>query len=383
MPNVQHADPSSPSPLKHVHAKHLGRDVILGGRKRPTQPMRAVQLKHVLKAAIALPASTDRRAKADASLKQMYLNDTLGDCVIAGRYHRIGLLSGYATGKPFVATTAQVLADYERIGGYKPGDPSSDQGCDMVTAANDGVTNGYADGSKDVGWIAIDPTSQNEVMTAIYLFEVVDFGTSLPDAWGSNLPSADGFVWDVAGAPDDENGHCYQGVDYTTNGVNISTWGLEGVETWAAIAKYGAESAGGELLVHLNADELQKAMQKSPDGVDWAALIAAFNAMGGNVPPVVVPPAPTPPPVPTPIPTPVTPPAPPVPVTPPPAPSPTPVPIPPAPVPPVPAPTPGPAPTLALASQWIEEAFKGAPHVLNKVDASKRAVNALNKHWPK
>ena len=45
------------------------------------------------------PETTSFHASADAALRQIYLNDTLGDCVIAARNHRIGLLTGAATGK--------------------------------------------------------------------------------------------------------------------------------------------------------------------------------------------------------------------------------------------------------------------------------------------
>jgi len=337
-----------------VHAPHLNRNIVLGGRKRPKHPAHAVKLRNILRTAIDLPATTNRRAKADKSLREMFLNDTLGDCVIAGRGHRIGELTGFSTGSPFVYSKDQILTEYERIGGYDPKDPSTDQGCDMTVAANDGVQVGYADGSKDVGWVSINAADKNEVMTAIYLFEVGDLGTSLPDAWISPFPSADGFKWDVAGKPNDENGHCYQIVDYDTDGVWIDTWGLYGKQTWKALAKYNIDSAGGEFLVHLNQDQLVAAIQKSPDGVAWGDLIAAFNAMGGNVQPIVNPPAPPAPPGPTPV-----------------------------PAPPAPSPEPSSSgPTLSDALGYLDREFKHARRVMNKDVALKTAQNALAKHWP-
>jgi hypothetical protein len=220
--------------------------------------------------------------------------------VIAGRAHRIGLLTGYATGTPFLYTRDEVLAEYGRIGGYN-GKPSTDNGCDMTEAANDGVNVGYADGSKDIGWIAFNAEDKTEVMTALYLFEVADLGMCLPDAWIDPFPGADGFKWDVAGDPDFNNGHCVQLIDYTPDGGIVATWALEGLETFKALAKYGSQSASGELIIHLNQDQLDKAMQRSPDGVAWADLIAAFNSMGGNIPvPSPAPPGPGPGPAPTP-----------------------------------------------------------------------------------
>jgi hypothetical protein len=306
----------------------------------------------------APPASTNYRANASAALKTMLLNSDLGDCVIASGGHRIGLLTS-AAGNPFIYTDAQALKDYEAIGGYKPSDPSSDQGCDMVTNNNYRVATGYADGSKDLGWLAVDATNKTEIMQVIYLFENCDFGMPLPDAWISPFPSADGFVWDVAGAPDDNNGHCVPGVDYTTNGVNIVSWALEGVITWAAIAKYAATSVGGELYVHVSMDQLAKGMAKAPNGVDWPTLIAYFDQMGGNIP-LPAPPAPAPVPAP---------PAPP-------APAPTPVPVPPA-----PAPISG--PTLDQAIRWAQGGFAGLPQTMHRTQADMAVKKGLTQHWPK
>ena len=281
-------------PLKEVFVPHLNRTVKFG-RKR-SRPRMSVKLSNYLLASLPdAPATTNFRASATDALAHVYMNDSLGDCVIAGRYHRIGLLTGL-TGKSFIATDAQVVADYSAIGGYIPGDQSTDQGCDMATAADYGVSHGYADGSKDFGWLAIDATNKAEVASAMWLFENLDFGLELPDAWVQSIPNASGFTWDVAGAPDPENGHCIEGVDIATNGIVIATWGMTGTLTWAAIAMYAAQTNGGEIIVHLSEDQLAKAQTKAPNGVAWADLIADFDALGGHVTPVapVTPPAPSP-----------------------------------------------------------------------------------------
>jgi hypothetical protein len=231
-----------------------------------------------------VPVSTSLRAKADTVLRNIYLNDQYGDCVIAGRYHRIGLLTGAATGTAFMASQDMILKDYTAIGGFDPNNPTqTDNGCDMQTAANYGVTTGYADGSKDIGWLTVDGTDKAQVASAFYACEDLDFGMALPEAWVQNMPSKDGFVWDTAGDPVPSNGHCVVGVDLDKDGIIIDSWGLEGLLTWAAIAKYTAASAGGELYVHLNEDQLAKGATIAPDGIDWMQAIAFFNNMGGHV----------------------------------------------------------------------------------------------------
>ena len=130
------------------------------------------------------------------------------------------------------------------------------------------------------------------------------FGIDLPDAWITPFPSASGFVWDVAGASDPNNGHCVIGLGYNAQGVIIDSWGMLGTITWAAVAKYCAANVGGELFTVITPDQLAKGQTTAPNGVAWSTLISDFDALGGNVPvpaPTPTPPAPTPvPPTPTP-----------------------------------------------------------------------------------
>ena len=79
----------------------------------------------------------------------------LGDCVIAGGYHVEAVWTGNA-GQLFTATDAQIVADYGAIGGYVPGDPSTDNGCDEQTAFNYWTKTGFANGTTLAGWLAVD-----------------------------------------------------------------------------------------------------------------------------------------------------------------------------------------------------------------------------------
>jgi hypothetical protein len=284
--------------MKKVFAPHLGREVRLGGRKIPKVFHTTLKMSHFLQLSDLVPApppSMDLTKTSLAAQRNIDLNDTLGDCVIAGRAHRIALATG-AAGNTFAYSKDQILKEYERVGGYVPGDASTDQGCDMTTAAEDAVKVGYADGSKDVGYVSVDAGNPNEVKAAFFVLENGDLGLALPDAWINPFPSTDGFVWDVAGAPDPENGHCVQIVGYNTSGVLINSWGLFGTITWAALKKYGTASGQGELLVHANADVIAKATSMTPAGIDWTTLITFFDQTLGGTAPIPVGPAPTPPP---------------------------------------------------------------------------------------
>lgn len=280
--------------VKTVYLPHLGRHARLG-RRRPVARCPRLKLSRYLTGALPRPpAKVDYSPAATSVLDNVYLNDELGDCVIAAGYHIIGTLTGNA-GKLFTATNDKIIADYSAIGGYDPNAQPvpgpdgphnpTDNGCNEQDALNYWTQTGFKDGSKLLGWVTIDATSKVEVQTAIYLFENIFYGMELPDYWiGQGMPQSSGFVWDVAGNPDPNNGHAVCGVGYDERGVIIDTWGLRGRLTYAATAKYAVNAAGGELYAVLSPDQLARGQQRAPNGIAWDKLIADFDAMGGSVP---------------------------------------------------------------------------------------------------
>jgi hypothetical protein len=268
--------------IKEVFAPHLNRNIKLG-RRRPVAHCPRMRFGNYLPPSLPTPPpSCDYSPLAAAALSEIYMNDQLGDCVIAGGYHVVGVETGNADGgRPFLATNDQILADYSAIGGYVPGDSSTDNGCDEETALNYWTQHGFANGTKLHGFLAIDATNMQEVQQAMFLFENLFFGVELPDSWISPFPSASGFVWDV-GSPDPENGHCFVGVGYNDQGVQIDSWGLIGTVTWAAVASLCVSGGGGQLFTMLSPDELSGAQAKAPNGVDWGGLEADFDAIGGR-----------------------------------------------------------------------------------------------------
>jgi hypothetical protein len=177
---------------------------------------------------------------------------------------------------PFVFTDTQVVETYGWCG-YVDGDPSTDGGCVVESVLEKWQSHGLPRGSKLAGRLAIDPTNEFELKTAVWLFENLIFGLELPDAWINPFPSGDGFTWDVAGAPDPENGHCVAGVDLVPGGILIDTWAMEGTLTFAAIAKYCASSVHGEIYTVLTPDIVSRATAKAPNGFAWAKLKQYFK----------------------------------------------------------------------------------------------------------
>lgn len=248
------------------------------GRNRPPVAHAMHFARYAFEQAEPLPTPPDEidlSPKAAASLAQIYDNDRLGDCVIAGCAHIVGVETANA-GREFIATDEQIIRDYERIGGYRPNDPSTDGGCDEVAAIKSWKHHGCVDGTKIAGAIAVDGACALHVQQAFMLFENLMFAVELPDAWIENEPSESGFVWDVEGPPNPSQGHCVVGVGYNADGVIISTWGMLGIMTWAAVATYAVESAGGALYALVSHDMLMRGQRKAPNGFAWSELLADF-----------------------------------------------------------------------------------------------------------
>lgn len=271
--------------IKSISAPHLGPGGrVKFGRRRPVAPGPRLKLSNYLRASLPpAPPTADYSPKGQPALANVYLNDQLGDCVIAGAYHVVATETGNADNL-FTATKEQLIKDYSAIGGYDPADPKSDQGCDEPTALNYWLQNGFANGTRPLGWISVDATNADELRSALYLFENLYFGVELPDAWVNPMPNGK-FTWDVAGPPVPDNGHCVIGVGYTGAGVTIDTWGLLGTVTWEALSTYFTPSANGAAYVLLTPDQLAKGQARAPNGVDWVSLVADFDAIGGQVSP--------------------------------------------------------------------------------------------------
>ena len=263
-----------------------GSRVFKLGRRRPIARGLRLSLRNYLMRALPPPPTTiDYSGPAQASIAQVYGNDNLGDCVIAGIAHLVGVFTGGANnGQSYVYSSNDIIKLYGAIGGYVPDDPNTDNGCDEVTALNYWQENGAPVGSHQIsGWLAVSPNDQIEYRTALWLFENLYFGIELPDEWINPFPAQSGFVWDAASPSNPNNGHCVVGVGYTTGGVKISTWGMTGLITDAAIAQYASAGSGGQLYTVISQDAINKATQKAPAGFDWSQLVADFDSMGGNV----------------------------------------------------------------------------------------------------
>ena len=255
------------------------------GRTRPTEEQKSrpkLKFSSYVKSSLlsSYPRQVDYRRKGRASLTRIYLNDQLGDCVIAGSAHMLGVFTGNANdGLPFIFANKTIEQLYSAIGGYVPGNPSTDRGCNEQTALDYWQNKGLC-GHKIDASISVDATNVDETRAALWLFECLMSGIELPDAWVNPMPSASGFVFDVAGDSDPENGHCMVHANYDADKAIFGdeTWGMSGSITDAALAKY-ASGGVGELHAALSPDVIERASGRAPSGFDFAQLQADLAAL--------------------------------------------------------------------------------------------------------
>lgn len=223
-------------------------------------------------AATPPPATADYSARAMDALKRMYLNDRLGDCVIAGKYHLIGLWTGNDAGAPVQGTDKEVNATYRVFS------PWGDRGCNIAQVLDYFQQTGLVAGGKTYkidGYISVDWTNADEVKAAIYLFGGVTIGMNLPGAYESTD------VWDVTRSRI-VGGHDVEGVGYDADHVFISTWGKIVRMTWAA---FTSRNWLDECYASLSPDWYGQD-RMAPCGVDVAALKSDLDALGnGHLPP--------------------------------------------------------------------------------------------------
>ncbi len=151
----------------------------------------------------------------------MMLNDNLGDCTIAAAGHMIEQWSKLASGVGTILPDSDILKAYEDVGGYVPGDPSTDNGCVMLDVLNYWRKTGIG-GHHITAYVKINRRDQQEVKEALYLFGNVYTGIALP------LSAQGADEWQVVPGPGDQpgswGGHSIPALTYTALARTVVTW---------------------------------------------------------------------------------------------------------------------------------------------------------------
>ena len=265
----------------HTVVTPSGLHLHVGGRHRPSENRRThPHLFKSLRAYGALPPAPDfdNTASSLAAQQDILGNDELGDCTAAGGGHIIDSVTAGA-GVPSVITPAQAIAFYSLSTGYVPGQPATDQGGDEVQVCTTWRDKGYdgAGAHAITGWACVDDFDPAFVKSVAWLFPLY-FGIELATPW--TQITGPGYVWDVGAPPNPQDGHCVVGLGGNSQGILINSWGYIGTMTYAAIAQFCADSAGGNLFAILTQESINAATQLAPSGFDWATLQADLALAG-------------------------------------------------------------------------------------------------------
>jgi hypothetical protein len=193
----------------------------------------------------------------------MMLNDTLGDCTIAGAAHAVQVWTAN-NGAVQSLPDSTVENYYEQWDGYVPGNSSTDNGGVELDVLNDWKKNGFA-GYALAAFADPKASDLMQVRQSIALFGGVYIGLSLP------LTAQTQDVWDVVpsgGAkakPGSWGGHCVFVPAYDQKTFTCITWGQLKTMTVAFWEKYCDEA-------HTLLSPAWIAEKGSPGGFDMTQL---------------------------------------------------------------------------------------------------------------
>ena len=242
------------------------------GKKPPRLDHRTLRIERYFLPTLPAPPPRVDWSRGFSFDWHMMLNDTLGDCTEAKKGHAVQVWT-LCNGRMVTVPDSVVLQAYEIDGGYVPGDPSTDNGEDMLTNLNDWRKNGFG-GNALAAFAAINYSSLASVAQSIYLFGLIDIGFNVPQS--AMDQNAAGQIWDVVA----NDGGIVGGHDVVVPMYEIPsqtltclTWGMRQRMTWAFFQKYVDES-----YALLAPDWLQRG-GINPSGFNMAALQADLAAV--------------------------------------------------------------------------------------------------------
>ena len=239
------------------------------GRKAIKTDTRTLMLSKYLTSKLPPPPPATDWTKGVAAWGMM-MNDTLGDCTIAGVGHAVQVWSA-ETGAMATVPDKMIQGYYEKWDGYVPGDPSTDHGGVELDVLNSWRKQGF-DGHKLLAFADAKATNLVEIRQAITLFGGVYIGLALP------LTAQKQDVWDVVkdGGSKAEKGswggHCVFVPKYDAKSFTCITWGQPKTMTLAFWKKYCDEAHALLGQNWLNA-------KGSPAGFNRAQLQADLSAI--------------------------------------------------------------------------------------------------------
>ena len=227
-------------------------------------------------APINVPVSCSYTDRLPADLGVL-LNDRLGDCAEAGYGHALQVWST-AAGKPTYPVTDAAVEALYTTQGYRPGQPSTDQGTVLQSLLAYLVQTAQPVGGlpKLAAFVEIDPTNEDDINRATYESGLVYLGFQVPayarqvlDTLGSTLDVVPGGDTTVIG------GHCVLSAGYRPGLREIISYGNAGYAMTTAFWRQNVDECYA-----LVSQEFCDANGLTPLGLDisqWDAQMVAIK----------------------------------------------------------------------------------------------------------
>ena len=187
-----------------------------------------------------VPAAIDWTQGINQDDLGMMMNDQLGDCTCAAYYHAIQVWSRQTNKVDGMITEpdGDALALYEAVGGYRPGDETTDNGAveqDVLSyLLNTGAPTGPEGQTRHrlLAYVELDPRNHVDIQAAIAGSGVVYLGFDVPNYLMQ--PPGPPQLWDWQPSADTSSagGHAIIAAGYDSSGLKIISWGQLYTMTW-------------------------------------------------------------------------------------------------------------------------------------------------------
>jgi hypothetical protein len=243
------------------------------GKLAPKEHPNTLRLSLFFKDDLPEPArKVFREYKTPPEAIKMYLNDKYSCCVFAGLCNKI-IHDTVHTANVAIPTDEEMLAAYSAVTGFDPATGAHDDGTIMVEALEYMRTVGIA-GHKILAWAQIDHRNLKHRKLACDWFGGTLIGAQMPNSAMQQFDTKQSFhvIWGNLGMA---GGHCMFRPGYGRDGEDYVTWANWEQKAAASWASHYVD----EEYVLITPDWINKATQKTPGGLDLAALESAIGKL--------------------------------------------------------------------------------------------------------
>lgn len=205
----------------------------------------------------------------------MYANDQIGDCAIAGPANLDACMLAADKSQLAPPTVQDVIRAYSAVSGYRPGRPSTDRGCVLLDVMRYLRRTGIGR-FKAEAFVRVDVRNHNLLCQATHLFGGLIIGLNMPAAWQSMsewLAPSDYHNLRGRWAPNSWGGHCTIIAGYDATRVKQITWGAPKLISYHALDVFCDEAYA------VLAEDWFGPDATAPNGFDLAKLRADLKAI--------------------------------------------------------------------------------------------------------